>query len=105
MTTAQEVWARSHDRLVTAVSFLGFPEGLADLLAKQLRTPNSMDRMASYLYQARPKTVEMIVDEMLAICDDAENWREKAQSREAQAGYNAWLSSISRLESLEEDKE
>jgi hypothetical protein len=35
--------------------------------------------------------MEMLVDEMLAICADTENWREKKESQEAQAKYNAYL--------------
>ena len=33
----------------------------------------------------------MLVDEMLAICAEIETWREKKESQEAQARYNAWL--------------
>ena len=33
----------------------------------------------------------MLVDEMLAICAEIETWREKKESQEAQARYNARL--------------
>ena len=33
----------------------------------------------------------MIADEMLAIAAETETWRQKKQSQEAQAGYNAFL--------------
>ena len=46
---------------------------------------------ALYVYQARPRTEEMLVDEMLAICAEIETWRQKKESQEAQARYNAWL--------------
>ena len=48
-------------------------------------------RMESYIRQAHPRTEEMLVDEMLAICAEIETWREKKESQEAQARYNARL--------------
>ena len=50
-----------------------------------------MGRMAAYLRTAKPHSVEMIVDEMLAISAEVEAWREKKESEEAQASYNAFL--------------
>ena len=47
--------------------------------------------MVSYIHQAHPRTEEMLVDEMLAICAEIETWRQKKESQEAQARYNAWL--------------
>ena len=86
MTENQRIWARARDRLASAVVSLGFPEEFAGLLAQQLKSPKAIDRMASYLYQAKPGSVEMIVDEMLAICADTEAWRDVEQ---ISAGYYA----------------
>ena len=47
--------------------------------------------MTSYVRQARPRTEEMLADEMLAICAENETWRERKESREAQEKYNAGL--------------
>ena len=102
MTLHQRIWARSRDALAAAVASLGYPEEFADLLARQLGSPKAIDRMTSYLYQAHPQSVEMIVDEMLAICAEIEAWREKKEGQEAQAAYNAWLSSDSRWRNREE---
>ena len=96
MTENQRIWARARDALADAVTALGYPRDFADLLAKQLRSPNSIDRMTSYLLHVRPRSMEMIVDEMLAICADADTWRERIESREAQASYNTWLRSETR---------
>ena len=41
------------------------------------------------------------MDEMLAICAEIEAWREKKESQEAQAGYNAWLRSEARRRNAE----
>ena len=91
MTQNQRIWAQARDRLSTAVCALGYPEEFADLLAGQLKSPKAIDRMTSYVYQAHPRTEEMLVDEMLAICAEIEAWREKKESQEAQARYNARL--------------
>jgi len=102
MTPNQRLWVQARDRLAGAVISLGYPEEFAGLLAKQLGSPKAIDRMTAYLEHARPGSVEMIVDEMLAINAEIEAWREKKESREAQAGYSAWLSSGSRLDNEEE---
>ena len=102
MTPNQKAWARARDELAAAVTSLGYPEEFAGLLAKQLGSPAAISRMTAYLYRARPGSVEMIVDEMLAICADADAWRSRKESLEAQAGYNAWLNSETRLENEDE---
>ena len=84
-------WSMAKGELCREVLSLGFPPEFGDLLAKELGSPRSMSRMTAYLRCTRPHSVEMIVDEMLAIAGEAERWREIKESREAQAGYNAWL--------------
>ena len=91
MTPNQKIWALSRNDLARAVVSLGYPEEFADLLAKQLGSPKAIDRLTSYLYLARPGSVEMIVDEMLAIRAEIETWREKKESRESNAAYNELL--------------
>ena len=91
MTPSQQIWAQAGDRLLAAVTAQGFSAELAELMARQLGSPKAIDRMTSYVYQARPRTEEMLVDEMLAICAEIETWREKKESQEAQARYNARL--------------
>ena len=102
MTPNQRIWAMARDQLASAVSSLGYPEEFADLLARQLGSPKGIDRLTSYLYQAKPGTVEMIIDEMLAIRSDIDAWREKKENREAQAGYNHWLNSKARRQDEED---
>ncbi len=91
MTPNQYLWAQARDRLVAAVTGIGFSTELAELMAKQLGSPKAIDRMVSYIRQAHPRTEEMLVDEMLAICAEIEAWRQKKESQEAQARYNSWL--------------
>ena len=103
MTEHQITWARSRDRLASALAALGYPEVLADMLAKQLKSPKAIDRMTAYIELARPRSFEMIVDEMLAICAEINAWRERKESREAQAGYSTWLNSEERWRNAEEE--
>lgn len=105
MAIDRKSWAQARARLTSAVISLGYPRELADLLARQLGSPRAMDRMVSYLYNARPRSVEMIADEMLAICADAGAWRKKKESEGAQAVYSTWLNSEERLRNLEEEEE
>ena len=91
MTPNQQIWAQARDRLISAVTAIGFSTELAELMARQLKSPRAIDRMASYARLARPRTEEMLVDEMLAICAEIETWREKKESQEAQARYSARL--------------
>ena len=79
----QREWSRSRDDLVEAVKQLGFPGELGVEMA--------MNRMTSYLYHVKPKSVEMVVDEMLAICSEIGAWRDKKASEEANARYNEML--------------
>lgn len=96
MTPAQKLWALSRNELAEAVTALGYSADFADLLAGQLGSPKAIDRLTSYIRQAKPKSVEMIVEEMLAISAEIEAWRAKKESEEAQAGYSAWLRSETR---------
>ena len=80
MTEAQRVWAAARNRLTGAVRAAGFPEELSDLLAKELRSPRAIDRMTSWINQAHPRSLETIVDEMLAIRADLDAWAEKKES-------------------------
>ena len=83
-------WSMAKGDLCREVLSLGFPREFGDLLAKELGSPKAMGRMAAYLRSAKPHSVEMIVDEMLAISAEAQTWRERKQSQEAQASYTAY---------------
>ncbi len=87
----QTEWARARDELVLAVKSLGYPKELADLIAKNLGSPKAIQRMTSYLCYVKPKTEELIVDEMLAIMSKISAWRELKESREANEAYNEML--------------
>lgn len=91
MTEYQLQWAQARDRLGAALCVAGYPTELSEIMAKQLKSPKAIDRMTAYVRHGYARNMEMLVDEMLAICADTENWREKKESQEAQAKYNAYL--------------
>ena len=91
MTTNRELWVRTKDELVRSVERLGFPAELGSAVAKHLGSPKSMERMISYLDYVKPKSEELIVDEMLAIRSEVDAWKEKKASEAANARYNEIL--------------
>ncbi|SKA65706.1 hypothetical protein SAMN02745111_01172 [Eubacterium uniforme] len=86
-------WIEAKEKLIKEIIALGFPEELGDALAKNLGSPQVMYRMTVYLQNVKPKKVEMVVDEMLAICSDIGRWKEKKVSEAANANYNEYLES------------
>ena len=90
-TLDQQYWARCRDELKKALAAQGFPPELGEVMASRLGSPKAIQRMTSYLRQAQPRTVEMVVDEMLSICAEIEAWKQKKEAREANAKYNEML--------------
>ena len=91
MTEERNEWTRTRDELVKTVSALGFPEELGDAIARNLGSPKAMRRMIAYLHYEKPKTAEIMVDEMLAIKSEIDAWRDKKAAEEANAKYNELL--------------
>ena len=91
MISNQRLWARTKDELVQTVESLGFPTELGEAIAKHLGSPKAMERMISSLHYVKPKSEELVVDEMLAIRSEIDAWREKKASEEANARYNEML--------------
>ena len=85
------IWSRTRDELVFSLEKLGFPAELGEAIARHLGSAKAMERMISYLNYVKPKTEELVVDEMLAIRSEIDAWREKKASEEANARYNEML--------------
>lgn len=81
----QTIWAEAKNRLVSTVVELGFPAELGEEIAKHLGSPKAMERMTLYLQYSRPKDVTIVVDEMLAIREEIDAWREKKESLQSNA--------------------
>ena len=80
MLSNQRLWTRTRDELVQAVESLGFPAKLGEAIARHLGSPKAMERMISYLYYVKPKSEELIVDEMLAIRSEIDAWRDASRT-------------------------
>ena len=50
-----------------------------------------MERMIAYLRNVKPRSAELVVDEMLAIRSEIDAWREKKATEEANEAYNEML--------------
>ena len=96
MTPQQYLFSQAQERLIRAVTACGFPAELGGLCARQIGSPKGIDRLTSYIYNVRPKSEELLVDEMLAIADQISTWRDKRESEETQWRYTMWLNSDER---------
>ena len=88
---ANQEWIKEKEKMTEALLSLGYPQELADELANNLGSPKAMQRMTAYLQYVKPQKVELVVDEMLAICSDIRVWKDKKLSEEANARYNMVL--------------
>ena len=88
---ASQEWLQAREDLAGALASLGFEKELGYEMARHLGSPQAMQRMRGYLLHARPASVEMVVDEMLAICEEINAWKRKKNSRLSQAAYNEML--------------
>ena len=91
MTHDQQEWSFAKKEMIDSLTALGYPRELGDEIAKNLGSPKAMYRMMVYLDNVRPKTVDLVVDEMLAIRSEIEAWREKKACEEANEAYNDML--------------
>lgn len=81
-------WTIARDELVYSIMSLGFPEELGNEIAKTLGSPKAIRRMNSYLRHVRPRSAELVVDEMLAIRAEIDAWRDKKEAQNANDRYN-----------------
>jgi hypothetical protein len=77
--------------LIKTVERLGHPAEFGELIAQSLGTEKQMSRMVSYLVMYKPRTMEEIADEMLAIKDEFERYREKKVAEYYNEKYNRLL--------------
>lgn len=75
----KELWKKTCDELIAAITALGYPEELGYQIAKHIGSPKGIERMISYLRYVRPNKVEMVVDEMISIRSEIDAWRDRAE--------------------------
>ena len=81
----------AYDELMAAVTAIGYPQELGVALADTLGGEKSIRRMAAYLRAARPKSMEEIADEAIAIVEQRETWVRKKLAERAQCSFNEFL--------------
>ena len=82
----KEEFLSKRKELIDVVNSLGFPYELGVLMARNLASVNTMERMINYLENVKPGRAEDAVDEMLAIMEDRNHWVQKKKAEEANAG-------------------
>lgn len=78
------------DELCKAVTELGYPRELGELMATQLGTEYAITRMTTYVRRYQPASAEEMVDEMLAICDERDKWVQKKKNEYYNQKVNEW---------------
>lgn len=79
------------ESLVRTMERMGFPTEFGEIIADQLGTEKQMTRMIGWLIQFRPERPEEVADEMLAIKDEFERYREKKVAEYCNRRYNELL--------------
>lgn len=79
------------NKIIKLVEEKGHPGELGALVADNLGSENTMIRMIGYLSHSQSQSAEEIADEMLAICEDRDNWRKKKEAEFYQQKYNQYL--------------
>ena len=74
--------------LINIIKDLGFDSSLGEAVALNLGSEKTMSRMIGYLLNVRPKSEELIVDEMLAIMEDRKRWIAKKEAEYSNDKYN-----------------
>ncbi len=90
---SRETYAQAYREFMTAAGEIGLPEEVSRIIARNLSSPIGLRRMASYLRNAHPRSMEEIADEMVALMEDREAWIRKKQAEESSNRYNEWLNS------------
>ncbi|MCI6699668.1 MAG: hypothetical protein MR488_11000 [Lachnospiraceae bacterium] len=88
---ASELWKEVYRELVGPVAARGYPEQFGRDIARNLGLEKAMRRMTTYLVNAHPRSAEEIADEMLAIMDDRDRWRQKKEVGYYNSRYNDLL--------------
>ena len=78
----------AYDALLAAVVACGFPAEFGQALAAGLGGEKSIRRMTGYLYGAKPRSMEEVADEMVAICEQRDRWVERKKSEYYQGKLN-----------------
>lgn len=91
MNEKRAEWVRKKAELIRTVEWLGFPPDLGEAAASVLGSPKAMDRLIRYLHYVKPKKMETVADEILAIRSEIDAWKDKKASEEANMKINEMI--------------
>lgn len=91
MTEQERIKSKLRSELVATLVKMGYPEEFGYVIAAQLGTESTMQRMIGYLHNAKPRSAEEIADEVLSICDDRDRWVSKKKAEYYNSKYNELL--------------
>ena len=88
---ADEGWEKAYFELLGTLAHMGYPEQFGKEVVKNLGSEKLMRRMTQYLRSVRPKRIQDIVDEMLAIMEERNSWMLQRDARDINAKYNEMM--------------
>lgn len=89
MANNKKVTAEKSKDVYRALQDKGFPDELCREIAyKYMNTDYTATRMLGYLYRITEPSVEMVIDEMLAILEDRNRFVKKHEMEQAQVAIN-----------------
>lgn len=94
----RHTYDEAYDGLLAAVVACGFPAEFGQALAAGLGSENAIRRMTGYLLAARPRSMEEVADEMVAICEQRDRWVERKKSEYYQTKVNEFYNRDRNLE-------
>ena len=92
-SSRKEAWLRAYNGLELSLRNMGYQKEFAYMIARSIGSEKGIRRMTAYLHNAKPRSMEEIVDEMLAISDEISSWRKKKEAEEANESYTEYLNS------------
>ncbi len=79
------------EKLTGVLMRMGYPREFGTVIAQELNSEKMISRMTSYLLKAKPNRPEDIVDEMLAIKSETEQWIRKKKAEYTNRKINEYL--------------
>ncbi|HCA33706.1 MAG TPA: hypothetical protein DEP00_00960 [Lachnospiraceae bacterium] len=86
-----ESWKFEYKQLIQTMEDMGYPEEMGKKIASSLGSETMIHRMRVYLQMVQPESPEEIGDELTALMEEREKWRDQAETREASEYYNRFL--------------
>ncbi len=91
-------------QLTDLIVRMGYPRHFGELIGSTLGTPKALERMIHYLLGVQPSSAEEIADEMLAIREELDSWKQKKSAEYFNMKNNELLNRGLGIEDEEEDE-